>query len=694
MSENGALRRETVRFGQRLILLALAALFSFTANAKLEPTEVHKSAVRSVASAFEKGHYRSQTLDDALSEIVFDRYIELLDPSRSYFLQSDLDQYKQFRRELDDQIQQGDLSTAYAIYDLYLTRFNDRQQYLLDKLAANPAYEFNNDESLLISREEAPWFTTAEQADEYWDKRLRSALLNLKLADRSKAEAIETLTKRYSAQLNRALQSESDDVFQTFANALANAYDPHTSYFSPRVSENFQINMSLSLEGIGAVLQTEDEFTKIVSLVPAGPADKSGQLNPADLIVGVAQGEDGEFEDVVGMRLDDVVQLIRGPKDSIVRLEVIPAGSQEGATRRIVSLVRSKVQLEEQAAQSRVIELDRDGKRYTLGVIEIPAFYIDFAALQKGDPNYRSTTRDVAVLIDELKQQNVDGLIIDLRDNGGGSLREANELVGLFISRGPTVQIRDSNGRIDVLGDYDPETLWTGPLTVVINRLSASASEIFAGAIQDYRRGLVVGSRTFGKGTVQTLQPLQHGQIKLTTAKFYRISGESTQHEGVSPDISFPSMIDESEIGESALDFALPWDQVRPVRFGRYTQLDRWLPELNNRSKERTADDPDFNHIRDELRLVSEQKALTEIPLNETLLRQQRDQFDKAQIDLENQRRMAKNLPPIASLDELLAESEDGEPINADAEALLRESGELTIDFIELQAEHGRQLKG
>ena len=683
-----------MRFGQRLILLALAALFSFTANAKLEPTEVHKSAVRSVASAFEKGHYRSQTLDDALSEIVFDRYIELLDPSRSYFLQSDLDQYKQFRRELDDQIQQGDLSTAYAIYDLYLTRFNDRQQYLLDKLAANPAYEFNNDESLLISREESPWFTTAEQADDYWDKRLRSALLNLKLADRSKAEAIETLTKRYSAQLNRALQSESDDVFQTFANALANAYDPHTSYFSPRVSENFQINMSLSLEGIGAVLQTEDEFTKIVSLVPAGPADKSGQLNPADLIVGVAQGEDGEFEDVVGMRLDDVVQLIRGPKDSIVRLEVIPAGSQEGATRRIVSLVRSKVQLEEQAAQSRVIELDRDGKRYTLGVIEIPAFYIDFAALQKGDPNYRSTTRDVAVLIDELKQQNVDGLIIDLRDNGGGSLREANELVGLFISRGPTVQIRDSNGRIDVLGDYDPETLWTGPLTVVINRLSASASEIFAGAIQDYRRGLVVGSRTFGKGTVQTLQPLQHGQIKLTTAKFYRISGESTQHEGVSPDISFPSMIDESEIGESALDFALPWDQVRPVRFGRYTQLDRWLPELNNRSKERTADDPDFKHIRDELRLISEQKALTEIPLNETLLRQQRDQFDKAQIDLENQRRMAKNLPPIASLDELLAESEDGEPINADAEALLRESGELTIDFIELQAEHGRQLKG
>lgn len=683
-----------MRFGQRLILIAVAALLPFTAHATLEPSKMHESAVKSVARAFEKGHYRSQKLDDNLSEIVFDRYIEILDPSRSYFLKSDLDKYSQYRTQLDNQIRKGDLSVAYAIYDLYLTRFNNRQEYLLEKLNQGVDYEFTENETLPVSREEAPWFASQQEADSYWDKRLKSALLNLKLADRSREEAVETLTKRFTAQRNRALQSESDDVFQTFANALANSYDPHTSYFSPRVSENFQINMSLSLEGIGAVLQTEDEFTKIVSLVPAGPADKSGQLSPADLIVGVAQGEDGEFEDVVGMRLDDVVQLIRGPKDSIVRLEVIPAGSQEGASRRIVSLVRSKVQLEEQAAQSKVIRIDRDGKNYKLGVIEVPAFYIDFAALQKGDPNYRSTTRDVAVLIEELKQQNVDGLIIDLRDNGGGSLREANELVGLFISRGPTVQIRDSNGRIDVLGDYDPETLWTGPLTVMINRLSASASEIFAGAIQDYRRGLVVGSRTFGKGTVQTLQPLQHGQIKLTTAKFYRISGESTQHEGVSPDIDFPSLIDEEEIGESALDFALPWDQVRPVRFGRYSELDRWIPELTNRSRARTSDNPDFTHMWDELQLINQQKALTELPLNEAALRQQRDQFDKAQIDIENQRRMAKNQSPISSLDELLAESADGEePVNADAEALLRESGELTIDLIELQIEHGRQLK-
>lgn len=685
-----------MRFGQRLLVTLIALVLPLGAAAELSPTKTQSSALKSVARAFEKGHYRSQSLDDKLSAIVFDRYIEILDPTRSYFLQSDIDQYTKFRDKIDDQIRKGDLSVAYSIYDLYLTRFNDRQNYLLDKLKSGVTYEFTEQDALPVSREEAPWFASQTEADTYWDKRLKSALLNLKLADRTAEEAVETLTKRYTAQRNRAQQSESDDVFQTFANALANSYDPHTSYFSPRVSENFQINMSLSLEGIGAVLQTEDEFTKIVSLVPAGPADKSGQLSPADLIVGVAQGEDGEFEDVVGMRLDDVVQLIRGPKDSIVRLEIIPAGATDGAGRRIVSLVRNKVQLEEQAAQSRVIRVDRNGTNYKLGVIEVPTFYIDFAALQKGDPNYRSTTRDVAVLIDELKKQDIDGLIIDLRDNGGGSLREANELVGLFISRGPTVQIRDSNGRVDVLGDYDPETAWTGPLTVMINRLSASASEIFAGAIQDYRRGLVVGNRSFGKGTVQTLQPLEHGQVKLTTAKFYRISGESTQHQGVAPDVSFPALIDEQEIGESALDFALPWDQVRPVRYGRYSQLDRWLPELNNRSQMRTASNPDFNHMREELQLIKEQKSLTQIPLNEQALREQRDQFDKAQLDIENARRMAKNEKPIASLDELIADSEQSgkEPVNADSEALIRESGELTVDLIELQLEYGEQLKG
>ena len=684
-----------MQFGQRFIFLLVALLLPLTAAAKLEPSDIHQSAVKSIAEAFEQGHYRSQPLDDRLSEIVFDRYLEILDPSRSYFLKTDIDSFSEYRTKLDDDIRSGDLSIAYAIYDRYLTRFNDRQNYLVDKLAQVKSFEFNEAQTLEIDRKDSPWFEDAAKADAYWDRRLTSALLNLKLADRTQDQSIETLTKRYSAQLNRALQTEGDDVFQTFANALANSYDPHTSYFSPRVSENFQINMSLSLEGIGAVLQTEDEFTKVVSLVPAGPADKSGQLSPADIIVGVAQGEDGEFADVVGMRLDDVVQLIRGPKNSVVRLETIPAGSKEGASRRIVSLVRSKVQLEEQAAKSRVIQINRDGREYKMGVIEVPTFYIDFAALQQGDTNYRSTTRDVAVLIDELKQQQVDGLIIDLRDNGGGSLREANELVGLFISRGPTVQIRDSDGRVDVLGDYDPNTLWTGPLTVVINRLSASASEIFAGAIQDYRRGLVVGSRTFGKGTVQTLRPLEHGQIKLTTAKFYRISGESTQHEGVVPDVRFPDMIDEDEIGESALEFALPWDQVRPVRFGRYSTLDRWLPELNNRSQARTANDPDFNHMRDAIALINEQKALKELPLNEAKLRQQRDQFDAAQLSIENERRIKKNLPPIESLDEVVAQnSEKKASPDEDSEALLRESAELTVDMIELQIETNRRMQG
>lgn len=671
------------------LLLIGSLLGTHQASAKIEPTPQQAEAIQSVVAALEAGHYREQAVDNRLSETLLERYIEALDPSRGYFLQSDIDQFGRYAELLDDQLMNSDLSAAYEIYNLFLTRYSERLKYLLERLNSELSYQFDGQQTLAISREEAAWFTTVEEQNDYWNKRLDSALLNLKLADRTLDEARETLIKRYSSQLHRAEQTNANDVFQTFANILANIYDPHTAYFSPQTSENFQINMSLSLEGIGAVLQTEDEFTKVVSLVPAGPADKSGQLHPADLIVGVGQGAEGPVEDVVGMRLDEVVNLIRGPKDSVVRLEIIPAGTTDRANQKVISLTRNRVQLEEQAAKSELLEINREGKPYKLGIIDIPTFYIDFAALQQGDPNYRSTTRDVAKLIDELKQQQIDGLIIDLRDNGGGSLREANELIGLFISRGPTVQIRDSAGRVDILGDYDPDTLWNGPLTVVINRLSASASEIFAGAIQDYRRGLIVGSRSFGKGTVQTLQPLEYGQVKLTTAKFYRISGESTQHQGVSPDISFPAMIDEQEIGESALDFALPWDQVRPVRFGRYTALDRWIPELRSRHVARANSDPDFQYMDAIVKRSEEQKNQKYLPLNEQALRQQRDQLEAVQLDLENKRRRAKGLGEIDHLDDLFsidtAETESSEPpVDDNDRAVLHEAGELTIDMIEM----------
>lgn len=663
----------------------------------LTPDPVHSEAVKSVVESFEAGHYREQPLDDQLSDKLFTRYLDTLDPNHSYLLASDVATFEAKRLELDDELKKGELTTAYQIYSIFLDRYTDRSNYLIDKLESGINFSFDTDEQLLISREDEPWFDTKQEQDAYWERRIRSDALNLKLSDRTADEVKETLVRRYTNQRNRVQQTDSEDIFQTFTNVLASTYDPHTSYFSPQTSENFQINMSLSLEGIGAVLQTEDEFTKVVSLVPAGPADKSGQLKPADLIVGVGQGETGDIDDIVGMRLDDVVQKIRGPKDSIVRLEVIPSAATDRSIRRVIKLTRNRVQLEEQAAHSSVIEIDRGRDRYKLGVIDIPAFYIDFQALQAGDPNYRSTTRDVAKLIEELKLESIDGLIIDLRDNGGGSLREANELVGLFISRGPTVQIRDADGRVDILGDYDPATAWTGPLTVLVNRLSASASEIFAGAIQDYRRGLIVGSRTFGKGTVQTLQPLQHGQVKLTTAKFYRISGESTQHQGVEPDIWLPSLIDEQEIGESALDFALPWDQVRPVRFGRYTSLDRWIPELTNRHQTRTEKDPDFVLMQ---ALLKQQEVLKEqryMPLNEQKLRDQRDKIESEQLDLENTRRIANNLPPIKNLDELiqsLKTSASGESEDPNDAAIIDEAGELTIDMIEMFGqEHAQKLK-
>ena len=411
-------------------------------------------------------------------------------------------------------------------------------------------------------------------------------------------EIAPILIKRYSSQLKRVRQYNNQDVFQIYANALTELYDPHTNYLSPRRSENFNINMSLSLEGIGAVLQLEDEYTKVARLVAKGPADKQGELQPADRIVGVGQGVDGRIEDVVGWRLDEVVELIRGPKDSTVRLEVIPAKAKSTDKHKIITIVRNKVKLEEQSAQKRVLEVPDGDRVIKVGVIDIPAFYIDFDAMRRGDKQYKSTTRDVKKLLHELQDEGVDGILVDLRNNGGGSLQEANELTGLFIEYGPTVQIRHSSRRVWRDGKRLKTTYYDGPLVVLINRLSASASEIFAGAIQDYQRGLIVGDRSFGKGTVQTLIPLTEGQLKITESKFYRISGGSTQHRGVVPDVEFPSLYDPEEIGESALERALDWDQINPVRHQRYNDLSTVVPRITSLFEQRSASNPDFIYLQ------------------------------------------------------------------------------------------------
>lgn len=675
-------------------LLAVSLVSALPAKATadlstLMPQEVHGKTIKEIILSLNSGHYNKIRIDDALSSDLLDKYLEDLDPSRVYFLQSDIDEFDQYRNELDDDLLAGKLEKGYEIFNRLQIRTHAFLIWAVSELENERSFDYAIDETLDTDRSNDPWAKTDAELNDLWRKRVKGALLNLVLAEKTEAEARKTLIKRYNSQLNRLMQAKSEDVFQRYTNAFTKHFDPHTSYFSPRNSENFKINMSLSLEGIGAVLQSENENTKIVRLVPAGPADKTGQLKPSDLIVGVGQGETGEIEDVVGWRLDDVVDKIRGPKGSTVRLEIVPADSKD-QVRKVVEIKRNTVKLEEQAAQKRIINIEHKGMDYKLGVVDIPAFYIDFAALQRGDENYKSTTRDVEKLIKELETEGIDGLIVDLRNNGGGSLREANELVGLFIDRGPTVQIQDSTGRVNILGDFNPKIAYTGPMAVVVNRLSASASEIFAGAIQDYQRGIVLGGQTFGKGTVQTLRSLDHGQLKLTNAKFYRISGASTQNKGVIPDIHFPSLFNKEDIGESALDGALPWDEVAKARHGKYPNFTSVISELKRRHVMRIDNQPDFNYLKEQIDHLDEIRDEETVPLQKAKLKAKREKAELWQVDAENRRRIAKGEKPISKiseLDDLLEKDEKGMPISAESEAILEESGHILIDFLQLTAQ-------
>ncbi|MCK5887527.1 MAG: carboxy terminal-processing peptidase, partial [Alcanivorax sp.] len=470
-------------------------------------------------------------------------------------------------------LRDGVLEAGYSIFNRFQSRLEDRLTEILATLEGGfEDWDFDGDGKVLVDRSEADWAEDQDALDAIWRGQLRNAVLSMRLNGTSDEEISKRLTNRYESQLSRVRQNTPEDVFQTYMNALAQTFDPHTNYFTPHNSENFDISMSRSLEGIGAVLQYEDGYTKVVRLVPGGPAAKSGQLKPADRIVGV--GQDGETpEPVIGLRLDEVVDQIRGPKGTKVNLEIIPAGSASEHDTRTITIERNKVVLEEQAAKKDVITIDRDGETLKLGVIEIPAFYLDFAAFHRGDPNYTSTTSDVAKLLVELRKENIDGLVIDLRNNGGGSLLEVNKLVSLFINRGPTVQVRESSGRVSIEGDKFPGVLYAGPMAVMVNRFSASASEIFAGAMQDYGRALIVGDQTYGKGTVQTLLDLNHGKLKMTNAKFYRVSGSSNQNLGIVPDVDMPSLIDKDEVGESSLPNALPWDEIDSAKYQRVSEI-------------------------------------------------------------------------------------------------------------------------
>ena len=652
----------------------------------LSAEKVHSATLKEIVYSLNKKHYNKIAINDELSSNLLDNYLKSLDPSRVYFYQKDIKEFEALRYKLDDQINNNKVDAGYFIYNRLQQRILERVNYSIERLESDNKFDFTLNEKYETKREKTAWVTTEKEMDNLWRKRLKSSILNLTLEDQTNQEARLKLVKRYTNQLKRVEQTNSEDVFQAYVNNITQLYDPHTAYFSPRNSENFKINMSLSLQGIGAVLQSEDEFTKIVRLIPSGPADKTGKLKANDKIVGVGQGKNGTVEDIIGWRLDDVVQKIRGKKGTIVKLQVVDSDSKS-LERKTILITRDKVKLEEQSAQKKIIKSTVDGKEYKVGVIDIPTFYIDFAASQRGDKNYKSVTRDVKKLINELKKEDIDGLLIDLRNNGGGALPEANDLAGLFMRIGATVQIKYSNGSVGPLYDRDPNITYTGPLGVIVNRQSASASEIFAGAIQDHHRGIIIGSQTFGKGTVQTLSPLKHGRLKLTHAKFYRISGESTQNKGVMPDIVLPGLFDNSEFGESTLDNALPWDTVRAVKGFNDLDLSEFFNKIKGKSQQRRTDLADFKYIQSKIKRSADLKKNTSISLNKKQYKDNLATEKQWLVNAENTRRMAQNLPPVATLKDI-EESEEkdslGRPIKPESNAILQESVNILIDMKKL----------
>ena len=664
----------------------------------LKPTLNQAIASVNVVQLLKSNSYEKPDLSREGAQKVYLSYLETLDRQRSFFLASDIEEFNKYQFSLDDALKGGNLRPAFEIFNRYQQRGEERVQYMLKLLKQGISkLNFNKLEKLEIDREDSPWLRNQTEQEDLWRRQLKDSVLAMKLNDKKDSEITELLTKRFTNQLRRLHQTRSEDAFQLYINAYTQLYDPHTQYLSPQRAENFDINMSLSLEGIGAVLQSEDEYTKVVSVVPAGPAAKAGQLLPGDKIIGVAQDKDGKMEDVVGMRLDEVVKLIRGTKGTTVRLEVIPANASDGKN-KIYAIIRDKVKLEEQSAQKNVMEIGTGASKKRIGVISIPAFYIDFKAAQAGDPNYKSTTRDVRNLIKELEQENIDGLVIDLRNNGGGSLQEANQLTGLFIPQGPTVVVRDSRGRTEAQQDPDPKEVYQGPIAVLINRLSASASEIFAGAMQDYQRALVIGGQSFGKGTVQTIQPLNHGQLKLTIAKFYRVSGQSTQNRGVIPDISFPSLFDPEEIGESALPNALPYSEIRPVQYSPLKRIAPELPELRARHKKRIINDPGFIYLDKLLAYQKQFEDRKSVTLNQKAREKESQQMRDGRLEIENYLRTSKGKKPFKNLEELEKEQtvqlDKNQKPDVTDDALLVETGAILSDWINVKSRMLASQKG
>ncbi len=676
-----------------LLSLPIGATVQQVPLSDLVPDRAERQATILITKVIDRYHYRHQSLNDALSAAVLARYLDDLDPSRLYFLQSDIATFDIYKERLDDALRDAHLEPAFNIFRIYRFRVEERVSYALSLLGRKLDYARN--EEYRFDRKDLPWPADRKQQDDLWRQRVKNDIISLRLTGKTDDEIRDKLKKRYEGIATRTRQLRAEDVFSLFINAYASCLDPHTSYMSPRTSENFDISMRLSLEGIGAVLRNENEYTEIQRLVKGGPAEQSGQLRGGDKIIGVGQADDGEMVDVVGWRLQDVVDLIRGKKGTVVRLQVMPKSAAGGGPSRTVRLVRKEIQLEDQAAKSSIIEGLSGMGEVRIGVIEIPGFYRDFEGSSEGNKAFRSTTRDVRALLKQLTAQGVDGIVVDLRHNGGGSLTEATDLTGLFIDTGPVVQVKDASGKLEVEKDPDPQLVYSGPLAVLVDRDSASASEIFAGAIQDYHRGLIIGEPTFGKGTVQTLIDLDRfvrkpednlGRLRLTMAQFYRINGDSTQFRGVVPDIAFPFPSDPTDEGERSLDNALPWDHIAAADY--HPQRAAPVEHLRKLDRQRVKSDPGFAFLIEELGLakqISEQKSVS---LNEAERKSEWEGREKARRANENRFRAVAGLKPLPDnpdIEEDEDEDNDEEAQKAISAIQSKEAARILADWINAQ---------
>ncbi|MEJ6982034.1 carboxy terminal-processing peptidase [Pedobacter sp. P351] len=710
------------------LALFIVATFACKANLRvntdvegsnnLSPEPQQQVVAKELVKVMENYNYKKVKVNDSLSRVIFDSYLKRLDPSRNYLLASDVKEFEKHRTNLDDYLREGDLSVFFQIFNTFQKRYQERMKFSIAQIGK--PFVYNTNEVYTYNREKLPWLSSASDANDLWTMRVKYDLLNLKLAGSDISKNQETLKKRYENLVSQASKTNSQDAFQIIMDAFTQSVDPHSNYLVPTKAQEFNEEMARSFTGIGATLQLENEVVKVASVVPGGPAFKAKTLNAGDRIVAVAQGKD-EFVDIIGWRLDNTVQKIKGPKGTTVRLKIIPAGQELSSEPKIIAIVRDRVILEEQSAKKTIKTVVSEGKTYKIGVIDVPGFYLDFKAYQSGDPNYKSTTRDVRLILDTLKQQNVDGIVIDLRSNGGGSLIEAIELTGLFIKTGPVVQVKDMR-KTEVNQDDDPSIAWTGPVGVMIDRFSASASEIFAAAIQDYGRGVIMGTQTYGKGTVQSAIDMsrfistvdeiilktkngsasnstgagsaggtssntgapKYGQINLTMAKFYRINGSSTQHKGVIPDIQFPMIFPAEKYGESSEPSALPFDMIKQATFSAVANLNPVKSQLVKQHEQRMKTSTEYKYLIEDIQQFKKREDENSVTLNEMQLKNERDQQESVSLARTNQRRALQGLPPLKK----------GEvPPKQDNDFIQDESLKVMADFIQLKETGKYSLK-